>query len=273
MTRLLWPALALLIGGALCRLLVALAARLPHDAPNARSLHAAPVPRVGGLTIWGAFVPLALWSTALPGGWRTWAGGALLLAVSCVDDWRGASARVRLTVHLAAAVLAASAIVTAADWATLALLAIAIAWGANAYNFMDGSDGLAAAMALCGFGAYALASGPAAHGLCYTILVASVIPFAAMNAPPARMFLGDFGAVPLGFLAVVFGVAGVAGAVARVVSCCSCSCRSRRCDRHARSAGCGDASGLGRRIAATTTSGCISLGAGHRRHAVDVCGG
>src|SRR5437764_1131088 len=50
-------------------------------------------------------------------------------------------------------------------------------------------------------------AGPVTHGLCYTILVAAVLPFAVMNAPPARMFMGDCGAVPLGYLAVLCGVA------------------------------------------------------------------
>lgn len=208
MSALIWPVLALLIGGALCRLLLGLAPRLPHDAPNTRSLHATPVPRVGGLAVWGAFVPLALLSTGLPGGWRGWAGGALLLAVSMMDDWRGVTPRLRFTVHLAAALVAASAIIdpVSSGWPVTIMVAIAIAWGANAYNFMDGSDGLAAAMAITGFTAYALAAGPLAHGLVYVILVASVVPFAIFNVPPARMFMGDCGAVPLGYLAVMLGV-------------------------------------------------------------------
>jgi len=43
------------------------------------------------------------------------------------------------------------------------------------------------------------------------ILAATMIPLLFVNRPPARMFLGDVGAVPLGFLAAAFGISGVAG--------------------------------------------------------------
>jgi UDP-N-acetylmuramyl pentapeptide phosphotransferase/UDP-N-acetylglucosamine-1-phosphate transferase len=87
---------------------------------------------------------------------------------------------------------------------------LAIVWMANLYNFMDGSDGLAGAMAVVGFGAYALAAwlaGSTAVAL-FLPLAAAVAPFLAYNAPPARVFLGDAGSVPLGFLAAVFGLTG-----------------------------------------------------------------
>ena len=42
----------------------------------------------------------------------------------------------------------------------------------------------------------------------YLALAAAVVPFLAVNAPPARAFMGDVGAVPLGFLAATFGIAG-----------------------------------------------------------------
>jgi UDP-N-acetylmuramyl pentapeptide phosphotransferase/UDP-N-acetylglucosamine-1-phosphate transferase len=92
------------------------------------------------------------------------------------------------------------------------IAALACAWSLNLYNFMDGSDGLAATMALVGFTAYGavlLCRGePPALPLA---LAATMIPVLFVNRPPARMFLGDVGAVPLGFLAAAFGIAGVAG--------------------------------------------------------------
>jgi UDP-N-acetylmuramyl pentapeptide phosphotransferase/UDP-N-acetylglucosamine-1-phosphate transferase len=88
---------------------------------------------------------------------------------------------------------------------------LAIAWTANLYNFMDGSDGLAGGMTLIGFGAYAIAalSGGAAPlaGLCAAIAAAAAA-FLAFNWHPARLFLGDVGSVPLGFLAGALGLAG-----------------------------------------------------------------
>ena len=75
---------------------------------------------------------------------------------------------------------------------------------------MDGNDGLAASMAVLGFAAYgvgAVVRGRAATA--YFALAAATLPFFAVNCPPARMFMGDVGAVPLGFLAAAFGIGGV----------------------------------------------------------------
>jgi UDP-N-acetylmuramyl pentapeptide phosphotransferase/UDP-N-acetylglucosamine-1-phosphate transferase len=88
--------------------------------------------------------------------------------------------------------------------------AFAFVWSANLFNFMDGSDGMAALMALCGFGAYGAAAMLAgAPPDAYLALAAATLPFFAANLPPARAFMGDGGSVPLGFLAAVFGLAGI----------------------------------------------------------------
>jgi len=83
----------------------------------------------------------------------------------------------------------------------------------NLYNFMDGADGLAGLMAMIGFGAYA--AGAAAAGAWALAATACTIAsaaagFLAFNWPPARVFLGDAGSIPLGFLAGVLGLHGVA---------------------------------------------------------------
>jgi UDP-N-acetylmuramyl pentapeptide phosphotransferase/UDP-N-acetylglucosamine-1-phosphate transferase len=91
------------------------------------------------------------------------------------------------------------------------LLVFAIAWSANAYNFMDGADGLAAGMAVFGFGAYALAAHLAGAGPLATLcasLAAAAAAFLPFNWHPARLFLGDVGAVPVGFLAGALGAQG-----------------------------------------------------------------
>ncbi len=107
------------------------------------------------------------------------------------------------------------------DWPRVVLttgcVGLVIAWSTNLYNFMDGIDGLAATMGAIGFAAYgfaALAAGPARiEGIvsapALLALAAAILPFLAVNRPRASMFLGDVGAVPLGFLAAAFGVAGV----------------------------------------------------------------
>ena len=78
--------------------------------------------------------------------WALGVGGALVAAVGWLDDRRGVSARVRATVHAAAACWAAYWI-----WGELTPAAVAgvvcIIWAINLYNFMDGIDGLAGAEA------------------------------------------------------------------------------------------------------------------------------
>jgi len=141
---------------------------------------------------------------------------AAIALVSLQDDWRGVPPLARLAVHVAAALAVALAIAAPgadpgpADGALLAALTLAIVWSANLFNFMDGSDGLVATAALCGFAAFGAATllAGAAPGAFFA-LAGAILPFLAVNAPPARTFMGDVGSVPLGFLAGAFGIAGV----------------------------------------------------------------
>jgi UDP-N-acetylmuramyl pentapeptide phosphotransferase/UDP-N-acetylglucosamine-1-phosphate transferase len=192
------------VSWAVLGMLIRRAGLLPLDVPNARSLHVRAIPRGGGVAIWTGWFAGTLW---LPGA-KPWLGPLVaVIAVSLLDDLRGVHPAARLTVHLAAA----------AAWAWLVdpslhpvVAVLVIVWMANLYNFMDGSDGLAGAMAVIGFGAYAVAAwlaGSAAATL-FLALAAAAVPFLLRNAPPAHVLLGDVGAVPLGFLAAIFGITG-----------------------------------------------------------------
>ncbi|MDH5212110.1 MAG: glycosyl transferase, partial [Betaproteobacteria bacterium] len=118
---------------------------------------------------------------------------------------------VRLALHLgaAAAVLAVDLEVSAP--LLFVVFALALAWTANLYNFMDGADGLAGGMAVFGFGAYALAAhlfgAQTLAALCAS-LAAAAGAFLVFNWHPARLFMGDVGSVPLGFLAGALGLQG-----------------------------------------------------------------
>ena len=91
------------------------------------------------------------------------------------------------------------------------------------------------------------------------------LPFLVVNAPPARMFMGDVGAVPLGFLAAAFGIAGWRrGHLAGVVPAARVPAVRRRRDGDARAARAGAASASGRRTAAHYYQRLHQLGAGHR---------
>ena len=79
-------------------------------------------------------------------------------------------------------------------------------------------------MALIGFGAYAMAGSMAGAGDAPILwaLVAAIAPCLVMNFPPARLFMGDVGAVPLGFIAATFGMSGCYGG--RVAGMVSAAC-------------------------------------------------
>lgn len=79
------------------------------------------------------------------------------------------------------------------------------------YNFMDGSDGLAGGMACSGFLCYAIAAafaGNTQFALLNLAIAAAAAGFLIHNFHPARIFLGDAGSVPLGFLAATLGLTG-----------------------------------------------------------------
>ena len=223
------PVLAFVASALVVWLLKRRAPALPPDLPNARSLHATPVPRAGGYAVWSGFL-LAVFvdPPGFPGGLMGWLPAFIALGVvSAIDDVREVRVVPRLAVHASAALWSACWLVYAASsdgshvpsLAAIPIIALGIAWSLNLYNFMDGNDGLAASMGIVGFAAYGVASLIAATSsessvanfapACFA-LVAAVVPFLAVNLPRASMFLGDVGAVPLGFLAAVFGVAGYA---------------------------------------------------------------
>jgi len=206
------PLAAFLVAALVAGLLLLPAARrFALDAPNERSLHEHPVPRSGGIAIAAGVGAACLFGRGFPASILLIAGG--LAVVSFADDLMGLPTALRLILHLAAAAAVVAFDLEAPALAAI-LLALAIAWTTNAYNFMDGSDGLAAGMAVIGFGTYAVAANLAGAGpfatLCASIAAAAAA-FLPFNWHPARLFMGDAGSVPLGFLAAALGVAGWGG--------------------------------------------------------------
>lgn len=182
--------------------------RLPLDLPNQRSLHERPVPRSGGMAIMaGIFLAFALLMipplVVLP--------TVILAAVSFFDDLRGLSAALRFGVHCVTATAFAAAALPGAPLWLLALVMLSAVWMTNLYNFMDGSDGLAGGMTLIGFGflgAAAWAAGGTTIAMACLAVAAAAAAFLAFNFPPARIFMGDTGSIPLGFLAAAIGAIG-----------------------------------------------------------------
>lgn len=183
------------------------------DHPNERSSHALPTPRGGGIAVVGVLV--VAWALFGPPCAKIAAGLALVLAVlSWIDDIKtgGLSPLVRLTAQFVAVAAAlvlwpdrglvfAGLLPPVADAVLAGLLWI---WFINAFNFMDGIDGISGIeITAVGLGAV-LVTGISgingANALFGATLAAAALGFLVWNWHPAKVFLGDVGSVPLGFL-------------------------------------------------------------------------
>jgi UDP-N-acetylmuramyl pentapeptide phosphotransferase/UDP-N-acetylglucosamine-1-phosphate transferase len=187
------------------------------DRPNERSSHVAPTPRGGGIAPVGAvllaWVALGLWGRASLAIVDVALGTVLLALVCWLDDLRSLSPATRLAAQAAAVAIGLYALPATHNWlqqwlgpaAYFAATGLLWMWWVNLFNFMDGIDGLAASeAATIGGGLLAVAAlgrgvDPALAVLAAAVLGAS-LGFLAWNWSPARVFLGDVGSAPLGYL-------------------------------------------------------------------------
>ncbi len=193
------------------------------DHPNDRSSHSAPTPRGGGVAV--VSVALLTWAAlgqgreALTIAWPIILVAVLLMAVSWIDDRRGLPPAVRLVCHFAAAVAGVASMPDAllfqgllSPLADHVLAVIAWVWFINLTNFMDGIDGITGvetASISLGVAILSLSAGVGAE-IEASALVGAAFGFLIWNWHPARIFLGDVGSVPLGFLlgGLLIGLAG-----------------------------------------------------------------
>jgi len=181
------------------------------DHPNSRSLHSVPVSRIGGVGLFfGIITTWLCFSVVMPV--TIWVGIGLLVVISFIDDVWHAPVWCRLLIQsIVAAGFAMALLLEPYGWMMVLCTAVAMVWMANLYNFMDGSDGLAGGMTVIGFGYYGLIAYLAGNNdfavLNFSISAAAGA-FLLHNFYPARIFLGDVGAIPLGFLAAALGILG-----------------------------------------------------------------
>jgi UDP-N-acetylmuramyl pentapeptide phosphotransferase/UDP-N-acetylglucosamine-1-phosphate transferase len=183
----------------------------PLDQPNHRSLHAVPVPRSGGL---GILVGLAAAQSLAPLAGPVLVATAGLAALSWLDDRHALPVGLRFVGHF----VAAGSIIgfgATPNWGVgyWSLIILTVVWMTNLYNFMDGANGLSGGMTLFGFGTYAwaaLAAGDQQFAAINFAIAAAAAAFLIFNFDPARIFMGDVGSIPLGFLAAALGLQGIA---------------------------------------------------------------
>ncbi len=190
------------------------------DVPNERSSHSTPTPRGGGIglvamTIFGLVFSQQIWQlTSWSGLLFYLIGAALIAVVSWFDDVKSLSAKVRFLAHFMAAGI------VIAKWGYwehlnvpllgnvylgplgLLLTLIWIVGLTNAYNFMDGIDGIAGGQALIAGTGWAIIGWMIDDKFIFAIgglLAASTLGFLFYNWSPAKIFMGDVGSTFLGF--------------------------------------------------------------------------
>ena len=209
-------------GGMLLSLgLIAAAPRLGWvDHPDQdRKIHRRPTARTGGLALWGMLI-LAQWMGWLPWpmGRFDWVGVHAMALMGALDDWLNLRARYKALAGLAVAVLlaahAASGLAQGADHLEffdfhipshpLMTFPFLFVWFwsiPQAYNLIDGINGLSMGLSLLILGALGLHLGPQPM-----VLGGALVATLLLNYPRARHFLGDCGALMLGTLFAILSV-------------------------------------------------------------------
>ena len=204
------------------------------DAPGERKIHQKPVPRLGGIAIFVSFL-IALGAVGVfghspavfligKGNLGLIAGGTLIFLLGLLDDLFNLSPYVKLAGQFLAAFVAfgMGVSIEALDLPGSLLLVLnalslpfTLLWMvgiSNAVNFIDGVDGLAGGVGM--FAALTLAvvaifTGQPQVALLALILCASCLGFLIYNLHPARIFMGDSGALFIGFTLACLSVLGV----------------------------------------------------------------
>jgi UDP-GlcNAc:undecaprenyl-phosphate GlcNAc-1-phosphate transferase len=210
------------------------------DEPSERKVHSVPTPTMGGLAMWAGFLVAMLVSRFLPffESMNETAAEPLAAVVTCtlmtalgvIDDRRGTSALAKLTaqifiagilvllgVQLAYFVLPGEGLAVLGTDEAVPLTILWVVAAANAINLVDGLDGLAAGMVAIAAGAffvYVVRSGDTSEAasvaaLFSVITVGICVGFLPWNFHPARIFMGDTGAMLLGMLVAIATIAGV----------------------------------------------------------------
>ncbi len=199
------------------------------DLPSRRKNHKAPVPVIGGLAIFAAFVFGALASEEpLREFSALFAGLLILVLVGVMDDTKDLTARSRLIAQIFVALLMTSwggifvedlgnlfgmGSVHLQNWA-IPFTVFSVIGVINAFNMLDGADGLAGGVSLVSLsllGSVALFFGSGPQSALIFTLASAVLGFLAFNMRSpwrtrAAVFMGDAGSMMLGFALVWFAV-------------------------------------------------------------------
>ena len=197
------------------------------DEPNARKIHKVPMPRLGGLAIYLAFLlGYMLYGEVSTQMLSILIGGFLLILVGFIDDINSVPARYKLIVQIIAAtivVLYGNLSFTELSifgykiyfnefWGSLSSIIFIVAI-TNAINLIDGLDGLAAGISSIYFLtiaiiAFILNRIGGLDVIISLIMLGATLGFLIHNFPPAKIFMGDSGSLFLGFMISVIALLG-----------------------------------------------------------------
>ena len=203
------------------------------DAPGGRRLNRSPVPRLGGLALFLGIVVPALAFVHLDHQTRgLLLGSAVAVTVGAIDDFRGLQWFEKLAGQFLAAGIPVGfgvwvdrftfpvvGVHALPSWVGMPLTAIWIVAIMNMVNFLDGLDGLAAGVsAIAGgtFAVIALSLGKPDAAILSAIVLGASLGFLRHNLYPARIFMGDSGALLLGFILATVSVQGLLKTAATV---------------------------------------------------------
>ena len=210
------------------------------DAPNQRKVHKKPIPRIGGIGIWLAFmlaIVVATGYTDVPDDQEfeligLMASSTLIVLVGVIDDYKDLPAKVKLLGQIIAAAVLVIGFGVRIDFVTdpfgdyifLEYLAVplTIFWVVgitNTVNLIDGLDGLAAgvstiaAITIC---LVALQQGDVFIATLTACLAGAAVGFLYYNFNPAKIFMGDSGSMFLGFMLSGISVIGAVKAATTI---------------------------------------------------------
>jgi UDP-GlcNAc:undecaprenyl-phosphate GlcNAc-1-phosphate transferase len=196
------------------------------DKPDqSRKIHGQAVPRAGGMAIATSYalsIFLVLWKTGAIGQhlaliWKILPAACMIFAVGIVDDIWGLKARQKLFGQFVAACIACwsgilvvnVAGVAVHDWWTIPVTIIWLLACSNAFNLVDGMDGLAAGVGIFAtltIAVAALLQNNTPLALATIPLAGCLFGFLRYNFNPATIFLGDSGSLLIGFLLGCYGI-------------------------------------------------------------------
>jgi UDP-GlcNAc:undecaprenyl-phosphate/decaprenyl-phosphate GlcNAc-1-phosphate transferase len=203
------------------------------DAPGGRRVNQLPVPRLGGLALFlGLLVPALAFLPASHENRGLLLGAAVAVTIGIVDDFRGLPWYAKLAGQVAAAAVPAGfgvwidrftfPIVGIHNLPSSVGIPVTILWIVaimNMVNFLDGLDGLAAGVAAIAgltFSVIALSLGKVDAAVLSAVVFGACVGFLRHNFYPARIFMGDSGALLLGYVLATVSVQGLLKTAATV---------------------------------------------------------